>query len=371
MQEHYCPHYPHIAEFFCNGNEAVLVQGDCANVLRGMPSESVNCVITSPPYWNQRDYNVHTEENERHLVLGSEATCQQYVSNLIVIFREVRRVLSKDGSFWLNLGDKYVNKNLMGIPWRVAIAMQDDGWILRNDIIWDQMKGTQSARDRLRDIYEHVFHFVKQKKYYYTADAIRIPPPQRAHNRNGTMVSATGVSGKKYRQQILESPVLSPAERENALQALECTIEEMRQGEIVDFRMTIKGCQRTFHSDNGQVSGRAKELAAKGYFILKMRSNGHLPSDIWRIVPEDKWRADAHYAVFPEELLVNPIKATCPPGGIVLDPFCGTGSAPAAALKLGRRAIGIDISSHYLEIAERRIQDAIMLPFCTDAVIFP
>ena len=90
----------------------------------------------------------------------------------------------------------------MGLPWRVAIALQDDGWILRNDIIWDQMKGTQSAGDRLRDIYEHIFHFVKQKKYYYAADEIRIQPPVRASNRNGTMVSATGVSGKKYRQQI-------------------------------------------------------------------------------------------------------------------------------------------------------------------------
>ena len=221
------------------------------------------------------------------------------------------------------------------------------------------MKGTQSARDRLRDIYEHVFHFVKQRKYYYAADEIRIPPPVRARNRGGTMVSATGVSGKKYLKQIEESSELSEEERMAAFQALEDAIDEMRRGEIVDFRMTVRGYQRTFHSDNGNVSGRAKELESKGYFILKMRSNGHLPSDIWRIVPEDKWRGDAHYAVFPEELLINPIKATCPPGGIVLDPFCGTGSAACAALRLGRRAIGIDISEHYLQIAESRVQDAV------------
>lgn len=326
-------------------------------MLRSLPYESVDCVITSPPYWNQRDYQVR--EEERPSLLGNENSYQEYVSKLAGIFSEVRRVLKKDGSLWLNLGDKYLNKNLMGIPWRVAIAMQDDGWILRNDIIWDQMKGTQSARDRLRDIYEHVFHFVKQKKYYYAADEIRIAPPVRARNRAGTMVSATGVSGKKYLKQIEESSDLSEEERKDALQALEDTIEEMRRGEIVDFRMTIRGHQRTYHSDNRKVSGRAKELESKGHFILKMRSSGHLPSDIWRIVPEDKWRKDAHYAVFPEELLVNPIKATCPPNGIVLDPFCGTGSAACAALNLGRRTIGIDISDHYLQIAESRVQEAV------------
>ena len=292
-------------------------------------------------------------------MLGNEASHLDYVKNLVGIFSLAKRVLKKDGSLWLNLGDKYVNKNLMGLPWRVAIALQDDGWILRNAIIWDQMKGTQSAGDRLRDIYEHIFHFVKQKKYYYAADEIRIRPPIKASNRNGTMISATGVSGKKYRQQIENSMELSDLEKKQALQALEDTIEEMRSGEVVDFRMTIRGYQRTFHSDNGEVSGRAKELESKGYFILKMRANGHLPSDIWRIVPEDKWRKDSHYAVFPEELLENPIKATCRENGIVLDPFCGTGSAICTALRLGRRGIGIDISERYLKIAEDRMNESI------------
>ena len=345
-----------IGQFLGSDTRITLIQGNCEDVLELIPQESVDCVITSPPYWNQRDYQVGDGERDR--LLGSEASHLDYVNNLARIFSQVKRVLKKEGSLWLNLGDKYVNKNLMGLPWRVAIALQDDGWILRNDIIWDQMKGTQSAGDRLRDIYEHIFHFVKQKKYYYAADEIRIQPPVRASNRNGTMVSATGVSGKKYRQQIEDSTELSMSEKKQALQALEDTIEEMRQGEIVDFRMTIRGYQRTFHSDNGEVSGRAKELESKGHFILKMRSNGHLPSDIWRIVPEDKWRKDTHYAVFPEELLVNPIRATCPPGGIVLDPFCGTGSAACAALQLGRKAIGIDISGHYLQIAERRLKES-------------
>jgi DNA modification methylase len=341
-----------------NGNEDYFfVTGDCLEILKNIPDESIDCIITSPPYWKQRQY--HHDGNPSIVPLGDEAYYQDYIKNLVTRFSQLKRVLKKEGSFWLNLGDKYHNKNLMGIPWRVAIAMQDDGWILRNDIIWDQMKGTQSAKDRLRDIYEHIFHFVKQKTYYYADHEIRIAPPTRAKNKNGTMISATGVSGKKYFEQIKMSTTLTEIEKKNALQALEETIEEMKRGEIVDFRMTIRGCQRTFHSDNKIVSGRAKELEIKGFYILKMRSNGYLPSDIWRIVPEDKWRKDTHYAVFPEELLINPIRATCPVNGIVLDPFSGTGSTVSAALNLGRKAIGIEISSDYNEFAKERIKETI------------
>lgn len=346
-----------LRKFYMSDDRHVLIKGSCLDILSLIPSESIDCVITSPPYWNQRAYDV--EEEYRHLMLGNEPSHQVYVSNIVRIFSEVKRVLRKDGSCWLNLGDKYVNKNLMGIPWRVAIAMQDDGWILRNDIIWDQMKGTQSAKDRLRDIYEHVFHFVKNRKYYYETDQIRIQPRAKPRVRGNRMVSATGVSGKKYREQIAASGDLSPSEKLGAITALEETIAQMQQGEIVDFRMTIRGRQRPFHSDNGTVSGRAKELEQKGYYMLKMGAKGHLPSDIWRIVPEDKWRKDAHYAVFPEELLLSPIKATCPPNGIVMDPFCGIGSAACAALNLGRRSIGIDISEHYLQIAETRVHEVL------------
>jgi len=335
-------------------NEYHIIQGECLDVLKGLPNESISCVITSPPYWQLREYDAG--EMNGHII-GNEKDPKEYVQKLVEIFSEVKRVLKKDGSLWLNLGDKYHNKMLMGMPWRVALAMIDDGWILRNDIIWDQMKGTQSAKDRLRDVYEHVFHFVKSKKYYYDHNEIRIKPKRKPKKYKGEMVSATGVSGKKYRKQIAESTVLSKVEKVNAEQALNDAIKAMADGEIVDFRMTIRGEQRTFHSDKTKVSGRAKELEDKGYYILKMGANGHLPSDIWRIVPEDQWRKDAHYAVFPEELLTNPIKATCPKGEYVLDPFSGTGSSVLTALKLGRKGIGIDVSSKYNEIAERRIDE--------------
>lgn len=332
----------------------ILETGDCLELLKKLPNNSIDCVITSPPYWKQRVYEDYSGEMLN--IIGTEETPNEYVQNLVTIFKEVKRVLKNNGSFWLNIGDKFHNKNLMGMPWRVALAMQDDGWILRNDIIWDQMKGTQSAKDRFRDIYEHVFHFVKEKKNYYFDDvSIRIKPTKQAYDNNGSITSATGVSGKKYFSQIENSTVLSEKEKENARNALNETLEMLRKGEIVDFRMTIRGEQRTYHSSNKKISGRAKELEDKGYYIIKMGADGYLPSNIWRIVPEDKWRKDAHCAVFPEELLKIPILSTCPIGGVVLDPFSGTGSTVEAAVLHNRYGIGYDISAQYTEVAENRL----------------
>lgn len=273
--------------------------GDSLQILKQIPDKSVDCVITSPPYWQQRIYEDY--DGEMSDIIGSEEKPEEYVENLMTVIREIYRILKDEGSFWLNIGDKFVDKCLMGIPWRVALEMQKEGWILRSDIIWDQMKGTQSCKDRMRDIYEHVFQFAKKKKYYFDADAVRIIPENDAYEKDGQIISATGVSGKKYLKQIETSTVLSDEERNNALNALNETLEEMRRGEVVDFRMTIRGEQRTYHSENKKVSGRAKELNEKGYFIMKMRKTGFLPADIWRIVPEDTWRKDTHCAVFPEE----------------------------------------------------------------------
>lgn len=331
--------------------------GNSISVLKTIPDESVDCIITSPPYWQQRVYEDF--DGELTGIIGSEDTPDDYVENLMRVIREVYRILKSTGTFWLNIGDKFWQKCLMGMPWRVALQMQKEGWILRSDIIWDQMKGTQSSRDRFRDIYEHVFQFVKSNKYYFDDDTIRIVPDKDAYEKNGKITSATGVTGKKYFAQIHNSTSLSEEERSNALLALEETLEEMRKGKIVDFRMTIRGVQRVYHSESKKISGRAKELNDNGYYIVKMRKKGFLPSNIWRIVPEDTWRKDAHCAVFPEELLRIPILSTCPTDGIVLDPFSGTGSAVFAAVRLGRRGIGIDLSKQYTEIAEKRIKAAI------------
>ena len=330
-----------------------LLTGNCEDILTEIPDESIGCVITSPPYWQMRKY--HANGNDASLMIGEEKTPEEYVKRIAAIFHQIKRILKSDGSVWLNLGDKYHNKNLMGMPWRVALAMQEDGWILRNDVIWHQIRGTQSAKDRLRDVHEHVFHFVKSKKYYYDTDIIRVKPRNLPTINGEEVISATGVSGKKYRRQILGSKVLNEQERAAAIKALDQTLERMKKGELVDFRMAIRGEQRTFHSDNLEISGRAKELKTKGFYVTVSNAKGPLPTDIWNIVPEDEWRKDGHYAVFPTKLLELPIKATSRAGSVILDPFMGTGSTLVAANQLNRQGLGIELSEEYVEVARNRL----------------
>ena len=169
-----------------------LLTGNSVEILRRFPSQSVNCIVTSPPYWGQRDYTVDGQ-------IGLEEGFTDYLERLRDVFVEVHRVLKDDGSFWLNMGDRYVNKNMVGMPWRTALALQDDGWILRQDIIWDKMRLTQSAKDRLRTIHEYVFHFVKKPKYYYDRKNIVTKHTARPKKVNGKVISITGVSGVKIR----------------------------------------------------------------------------------------------------------------------------------------------------------------------------
>jgi len=325
-----------------------VILSDAYQALKDFPSNSIDCVITSPPYWQLREYAI--ADTHSSLVIGTEETLSDYIRHLTRVFCEVYRVLKPSGSFWLNLGDTYVNKNLLGIPWRVALALQDTGWILRNDVIWEKLKGTQPVTDRLRNNHEHIFHFVKNQRYYYNMDDIRIKPRLMPISTGENATSATGVSGKKYRVQITTSDVLTTEEKKNALSALEETLQQIRDGHVVDFRMTIRGNQRTLHGNGSKTSGRARELEQKGFFIMKSYAKGFAPSDIWRLVPEDmvKNRHNNHYAVFPQELLRIPILATCPPDGILLDPFVGTGSTIFASLNHDRYAIGIDISEEYI-----------------------
>lgn len=330
-----------------------LVQGDAGKTLDAFPANSFDTVITSPPYWGLREYS----EADLEDAIGLERDFEEYLAKVTGVFAKVRKVLKPSGSLWLNLGDRYHNKQLLGMPWRVALSLQEQGWILRNEVIWNQSKGSSSGKDRLRMNRESIFHFVKQSKYYYNWQDILVKPDKMPSIKDGKVVSATGVSGKKYRDQILESQCLTEGERWEALRALEAALEAIKSGELVDFRMTIRGQQRVLHGNSAKLSGRAKELEEKGFYILKSKAEGYMPNDIWNIVPEDEWRTDSHCAVFPVALLELPIKATCPAQGIALDPFVGTGSTVVAGLRHGRRAIGIDISSEYLDVAESRVRD--------------
>ena len=326
----------------------LLLHGECRAVLGKLPSESVDIILTSPPYWRHRQYASGG--------IGQEKTFQEYIANLTDVFREVYRVLKPTGSAWLNIGDSYDKKNLVGVPWRTAIALTDNvGFTLRNDVIWHKVKGgPDNADDKLRNVHEHVFHFTKQAKgYYYDVTSIR-NTPKKAKVVKGAIVSATGVTGVRYERQIELSTELTDIEKENAKQALHGVLDDMRNGKTGDFRMVIRGQQRATHSDSEKVSGRAKELAQKGFYFLKYHPDGTKPSDVWEIIPEDTQGRQSHFAPFPRDLCRIPVIATCPPHGIVLDPFCGTGTAMLVAMDTGRKSVGIDLSSEYLAIAEER-----------------
>ena len=325
----------------------LFLHGNSFEVLQSFPNERIDFCMTSPPYWGHRSYAGGG--------IGLEASHLEYTKHLLEIFAQVKRVLRSTGSFWLNIGDAYENKGLLGLPWRVALAMTDQqGWILRNCIVWNKVKGgPDNSKDKLRNVHELLFHFVKSTNYHYNADSIRNKPGQ-SKVVNGSIVSATGVSGVRYRRQIELSTALSEREKLAALQALEAMLDEVRLGNLADFRMIIRGQQRVTHSDSEKVSGRARELAQKGYYFLKYHPNGSKPSDVWDIIPEDTQGRKLHFAPYPEDLCKIPISATCPEDGLVLDPFCGTGTTNLVAFQLGRRSIGIDVSKEYLRFAEER-----------------
>jgi len=326
----------------------LLLNGDALVVLKSLPDEHIDFVMTSPPYWGKRKY-----ENGG---IGLEPNYKDFASALTTIFMELKRVLKPTGSFWLNIGDTYNGKSLLGIPWRVAFELIDtQGWTMRNSVVWNKLKGgMDNSKDRLANTHENLFHFVKQTKgYYYSADAIR-SKPRTSKVVNGAVVSATGVSGVRYKRQLELSTSLSEDEKKMAFAALERMLADVAAGNIADFRMIIRGQQRATHSDNEKVSGRAKELREKGFYFLKYHPNGSKPGDVWDILPEDTQRRKAHFAPYPLDLCRRPLLATCPPDGMVLDPFCGTGTTLLAARNLGLKSAGIDISRRYLELSQER-----------------
>ena len=331
--------------------EPLFLLGDCLNLLDLIPDNSVDCIITSPPYWGHRLYSGGG--------IGLEDTYSEYIENLTKITEELYRVLKPTGSFWLNIGDTYRNKKLLGVPWRVAINMMDkQKWVLRNSVIWNKHKGgLDSSKDKLRNIHENIFHFVKdEKKYFYDTSKIR-SDARKSIVKNGTVISATGVSGVRYKRQIELSTALTDDEKNNAFVALNTVLNRIKNSEIADFRMIIRGQQRTTHSDSEKVSGRAKELAQKGFYFLFYHPDGTLPGDVWEIIPEDTQKRKDHYAVYPEDLCKIPILATCPINGILLDPFSGSGTTSLVAIKHNRKSIGIDISEEYIEFSKERIDE--------------
>ena len=266
-------------------------------LLQALPTKSVDCIVTSPPYFGQRDYEVNEQ-------IGAEKTPEQYIENLTAIFTECFRVLKDTGTMWVNLGDKYLNGNLLGMPWRVALALQSNGWVLRNDIVWHKPNAMpHSTKNRLTIDHEYIFFFTKKERdYYYDQDAIR--EPHVTFSEKSKMQGGRNHFGKKNG-----------------------TPEKGKNG-----------------GNNNLHDGRWDQA---------FHSKGRNKRTVWN-VPLSKYR-DAHFAVFPEKLIEPCILSGCPENGLVLDPFFGVGTSGLVALQNGRNFVGLELNPKYVELSKKRL----------------
>ena len=277
-----------------------IINRDALTGLRRIADAAVDVIVTSPPYFQQRNYRNANDQ------LGREATPAEYVERLAAVFQESLRVVKPSGSLWLVLGDKYQNGELLGMPWRVALALKDLGWILRSDIIWHKPNAMPSSvKTRPTTDHEYVFFFSRSREYYYHADAIREPH-----------VTFTSKSRMRGGRQHFHKRGGTPEKGKNS----------------GDLNLHDGRWDQAFHPQ-----GRNKRT-------------------VWSI-PLSKFR-EAHFAVFPETLVETCVKASCPDQGVVLDPFLGSGTTAVVAQRLGRHFIGIDCVAEYCEMAQRRIDDA-------------
>lgn len=308
----------------------LIIVGDALDQLKKMGSESAYCCITSPPYYNLRNYGVSGQ-------IGVEESLKEYIEKLTEVFREVRRVLRPDGTLWLNIGDTYATgtkaerkqyknpgvganrpeaqnsvrrvgnppgcktKDLIGVPWMLAFALRADGWYLRQDIIWHKSNCMpESVRDRCTKSHEYIFLLSKERQYYFDAEAIKEPC-----GKKGNFRSFRG--GGAYTNN-----------------------QAFNNGALVE---------RKTHGNSENTSGRRNKR------------------DVWT-VPTAQFKG-AHYATFPEKLIEPCVLAGAPADGLVIDPFCGSGTTGVVALKSGRRFFGIEINPEYAAMANSRICTAI------------
>lgn len=281
-----------------------ILTGDSRAVLQTLPDDSVHCCVTSPPYYALRDYEAEGQ-------IGREATPEEYIERLVAVFHEVKRALRPDGTFWLNIADTYCKrpqqgvkrKDMLGIPWRLALALRSDGWYLRSNIIWEKGNAMpESVTDRCSRSYEHVFQLSKSKRYYFDRAAIAEP--------------------------------IAPA-----------TLVRMRSGR--------GGSHKYAESVPGQTVQAINRPRKAGGISEEELPTHRNKRDVWHINTASY--SGAHFATFPPQLAETCILAGCPVGGIVLDPFFGSGTTGLAAKRHGRHYIGVEINPDFCRLAEERI----------------
>lgn len=317
-----------------------IVCGDSAGLLKSIPANSVDLVITSPPYFQQREYDSGG--------VGNEKKPDEYISALMKIFRECVRVIKPTGSIVFNIGDKYEDSSLLLMPYRFAIAATEQcGVTLVNNVTWVKSNPTpRQFKRRLVSSTEPFFHFVKSQEYKYFLDEFLKPIEEPKVNGNGTGENV----GKKYFV-LIEQSKLTPKQKEMAKNALEEVIDEVRNGEIQSFRMKIRG----IHSEpfGGQDGGRKIQLDKNGFTIIRIYGNP-LKKDVIA-TPVESLKNSPHPAIYPVKIVDEFIKLLTQKGDVVLDPFVGSGSTAVAAFQSERIYIGFDISEEYCLYAQKRL----------------
>lgn len=386
--------------------------GDCVNVMKGMIEKSIDLIVTSPPYWGQRDYKNKSQ-------WGNEDDVKDYIENMTTWAKECHRILKDTGCLFLNIGDKYSKKGLKLIPERIAIAMSDNGWCLRNNVIWYKPNHMPtSVKDRFCNTYEYVYFFVKDSgkyfnyDYYSNVDILRIPPKEKPKKSEWPLTISiedyentwkkkveefNNKKKKKYKGKFKNEKInmgKSPGARaskgisyslqrvtkltkRNSLMINEFIIPYYKKS-----KKTTSDIDRAFgykdtashwmRKDPGRSipkphdwlklkkilnidDDKYDEIMTQTHYVLQNVKNnpkGKNPGDMWNI-PTEKCK-ESHYAVFPTELPRKIISAFCPENGIVLDPFAGSGTSGLVATELKRKCILIDCNPDFVEIIKRR-----------------
>lgn len=313
-----------------------IVQGDCLTVLKSLPNSAINLVITSPPYFKQRDYGCG---------IGNEKTVDEYIDNLINVFSECVRVLSDEGSIVFNLGDKYVDGSLQLIPYSFALkAVKACSVKLVNNIAWIKSNPTpRRYQKKLINSVEPFFHFVKNSEYYYNLKDYLVSSETETRKYGANV-------GQKYFE-LIENSAITVEQKKMALCELQDVIEEVKLGKIEGFRMKIKG----IHSEpyGGQSGGRKYQLLKKGFTIIKIKGEP-LKRDVIECAVETT-RDSGHPAIYPLHIIRELIKLLSKPHDVVLDPFAGSGTTAVAAKELKRKYIGIEINEDYCKLARERL----------------
>ena len=316
-----------------------ILCGDNLELIRQLPDRSVQLVITSPPYFQQRDYGGG---------MGNESRLEEYLENLLSLFRECVRVVKDSGSLVFNLGDKYEDSSLLLVPYRFAIRATETGLVkLVNDVTWVKKNPTpRQFRRRLVSSTEPFFHFVKTEDYFYNLDAFMVDetPPKKLQSQGRSV-------GQKYFELIDQSD-LSEDEKHNARYALDEAIQEVRRGEIAGLRMKIRG----IHAEafGGQDGGRKIQIEKNGFTLIRLRGN-KLKRDVLEHSVESI-KGIKHPAIYPVKIVEEFLYLLTRPGDVVLDPFMGSGSTAVACKDLGRYYIGYDINPEYCQYAQNRVQ---------------